>query len=243
MDGAKSVDLNALFAAVGEWATTRADIRAVALTDAQVASDVDRRSPTFLLLTAVLLTYSHGEYWPSHLGSLVGTSTDDSGTTLRIAHREGLLLMLRFATPSWFESEHARLLKSGGMLPLFDHDHQLSAALEVVASAEPEPPPPRADITYPEWLALNSAERREVLATWNPYQHDNIHIPREAARRLRENCAYPCATIDVGVYHMGEYILSARLVTDQMTEAEIAAVPEWLSSDFDGFRIGYQREK
>lgn len=236
------MDLNALFAAVGDWAMTRVDIRAAALTDTQVANDVDPRSLTFLLLTVVPLTYSQSEYWPSHLGALVGTSNDGAGTTLRIAHREGPPLIFRFRHTSWFESEHARLLQAGGWVPLFDHDHQLSAALQVAAAAEPEPPPPRADITYSQWLSLSATERREELATWNPYQHDNVHIPREAARRLREKCTYPYAAVDVGVYHLGEYILSARLVTDQMTEEEIAVVPEWLSTDFDGFRIGYQRE-
>lgn len=107
----------------------------------------------------------------------------------------------------------------------------------LVGCTEPpsEPPsPPAAPITYAEWLALNPAERQRVRATWNPYQGENIHIAEEALLRLCRTGSVRIVGGFVGTFHGGEYILNPMVA-----EADLQNAPAWMTTEFDGFRIGY----
>ena len=100
----------------------------------------------------------------------------------------------------------------------------------------PPPPPPAANITYEEWLALKPDQRDRVRATWNPYQHENVHIPEEALRRLKATSSLKIIGGGVGIYHGGVYILNPMLAPEDLPKA-----PKWLATEHDGFLIGYTR--
>jgi len=147
------------------------------------------------------------------------------------------------ATAQWAD-RHAdvravALTDEGGLVPLVERFDEIAAWHKAFETDEPEPPP-RADFTYEEWLALGASARDETLATWNPYQHDNVHILQEAARRFLEQCKYPCAGANVGVYHMGQYVISVSLYASQMSQEEISALPRWFT--FEGFSVQYISE-
>jgi hypothetical protein len=88
--------------------------------------------------------------------------------------------------------------------------------------------------SYQEWLALNPAEREAVRRTWNVYSGENIHIPREAGRRLKERSPLPIQEIRIGIYHGGVYVLNPQLWAKDLKDA-----PPWLQQEFDGFPVGY----
>ena len=89
-------------------------------------------------------------------------------------------------------------------------------------------------ITYEEWLALSPEERERAHCSWNPYSGENRHIPREAARRLKESSGLPIVAVRVGIYHGGEYILNPEL-----WPKDFHLAPPWFAEEFDGFRLGY----
>lgn len=91
-----------------------------------------------------------------------------------------------------------------------------------------------AGITYDQWLAFSLQRRDELHCTWNVYQGENIHIPREAGRRLQRASTIPIVRVRVGIWHGGSYILNPEVASDHLDEA-----PPWLDQIFDGFRVGY----
>jgi hypothetical protein len=88
--------------------------------------------------------------------------------------------------------------------------------------------------SFDDWLAMDDDQRIAAQRTWNPYIGHNIHVPREAGRRLLAESPLPIVRVHVGIYHGGEYILNPELGPRHMRNA-----PAWLSQTFLGFRVGY----
>jgi hypothetical protein len=233
------MDLNRLFERVTQWALQRSDIRAAALTDEDWCAR-PRANLAMMVVTAESAKYSADLSWTTELGSIVdATVMPATAITVRIALHDGASIDFVFVPPSWLKDEHGWRKLKGGLVPIIDRYGEIAAWHKAVETNDPQPQL-LANLTYEEWLGLSREEQDDVRATWNPYKHDNIHLPQEAARRFFEQCKYPCAGVSVGVYHMGQYVISASLYASRMSQEEIAALPRWLT--FEGFSVQYLRE-
>jgi hypothetical protein len=237
----KTVSIDAFLTALTEWASARSDIRGAAL-----IGDLDDGAP-FANLHALVLSSSFTSYRDDqsllpNLGVVSPAGFDDSSARFLFALAGGSRALLRVSSPTWFADAQWRVIERTGIVPLLDRDGQFAAALAAAVQDDCEIPP-RSNITYDEWLALSPDQQDKVRRTWNPYQHENIHIPREASRRFLAQCDLPCAGVDVGVYHGGIYIICAKIKLTKMSEAEIKALGNWRKQPFDGFPVMYERAR
>jgi hypothetical protein len=87
--------------------------------------------------------------------------------------------------------------------------------------------------TYEDWLALSEQQRKEVhFKEWNVYQRDGIAIAFMAATRLALQCNKRVLEIQIGTYHMGEYLLHLTV-----SEQDYRGCPPMLTDSFEGFRV------
>jgi hypothetical protein len=95
-------------------------------------------------------------------------------------------------------------------------------------------PPMLNTISYDTWLALTPSERVRVARDWISNLGENIHIPKEAGRRLRQSSPLPIVLVRVGIFHMGEYVLNPEL-----RRADLVRAPAPMKEVFDGFFVQF----
>ena len=126
--------------AFGDWASERADVKAVALVGSHARkaatddSDVD-----LLILTDHVARYIRDQTWTSEFGEVIKCQKEDWGnvTSLRTFYREGLEVEFGFSAPDWanvpMDAGSVRVV-ADGMAVLFDPFGILSTVMRNVSS-------------------------------------------------------------------------------------------------------------
>ena len=91
-------------------------------------------------------------------------------------------------------------------------------------------------LTYEQWLTLPDDERLKMTRSWNAYRREGIGIPLVAGGRFALASQTPILDVRIGTYHGGEYVIHAFV-----SEDDLPRMPPPLESEFEGFRIIYQK--
>lgn len=86
--------------------------------------------------------------------------------------------------------------------------------------------------SYEDWLALTDSEKHAAHRGWNVYDREGYGFPVCATGRLIISSQTKIFEVEVGIWHGGEYVLSAYVADEDYPK-----MPPPLEQTFEGFRV------